>query len=37
LRSLTQGRATYVMEFSHYDVIPEKVSNSIISNVGGIF
>jgi elongation factor G len=37
LRSLTQGRATYVMEFSHYDVIPEKVSSSIISNVGGIF
>jgi len=36
LRSLTQGRATYVMEFSHYDVIPEKVSISIISGISGI-
>jgi len=36
LRSLTQGRATYVMEFSHYDVVPEKVSKSLISNIGGI-
>ena len=36
LRSLTQGRATYVMEFSHYDVVPEKVSSSIISGIEGI-
>ena len=36
LRSLTQGRATYVMEFSHYNVVPEKVSKSLISNIGGI-
>jgi elongation factor G len=36
LRSLTQGRATYVMEFSHYDVVPEKVSISIISGISGI-
>lgn len=25
LRSLTQGRATYFMEFAHYDPVPEKV------------
>jgi elongation factor G len=25
LRSLTQGRATYFMEFSHYDTVPEKI------------
>jgi elongation factor G len=25
LRSLTQGRATYFMEFSHYDAVPEKI------------
>jgi elongation factor G len=36
LRSLTQGRATYVMEFSHYDIVSEKVSNSIISGINGI-
>jgi len=36
LRSLTQGRATYVMEFSHYDVVPERVSSSIISSIEGI-
>ncbi len=36
LRSLTQGRATYFMEFSHYDVVPEKVMDSIISKVEGI-
>jgi elongation factor G len=27
LRSLTQGRATYFMEFSHYDPVPEKIMN----------
>jgi elongation factor G len=36
LRSLTQGRATYVMEFSHYDVVPEKIYKSLVSNYGGI-
>lgn len=30
LRSLTQGRATYFMEFSYYDTVPEKVSSSLI-------
>jgi elongation factor G len=29
LRSLTQGRATYFMEFSHYDAVPEKVSRTL--------
>lgn len=27
LRSLTQGRATYFMEFCYYDIVPEKISN----------
>jgi len=36
LRSLTQGRATYVMEFSHYDAVPEKVTSTIISKFSGI-
>lgn len=34
LRSLTQGRATYSMDFSHYDVVPEKISS--ILTVAGI-
>jgi len=33
LRSLTQGRATYFMEFSHYDTVPEKIS-SILTVAG---
>lgn len=33
LRSLTQGRASYFMEFSHYEVVPEKVKDSIMSKL----
>jgi len=29
LRSLTQGRATYFMEFSHYGAVPEKISRTL--------
>ncbi len=29
LRSLSQGRATYFMEFSHYDAVPEKISKTL--------
>jgi len=31
LRSMTQGRASYVMEFSHYAEVPKNVSEEIIS------
>ncbi len=31
LRSLTQGRATYTMEFKHYSEAPKNVSESIIN------
>ena len=34
LRSLTQGRATYFMDFSHYDVVPEKIAGILAA--GGI-
>jgi elongation factor G len=34
LRSLTQGRATYFMEFSHYHEVPERISG--ILTVGGV-
>ena len=33
LRSLTQGRATYSMQFSHYEEVPSSVSEKIMSNI----
>jgi len=35
LRSMTQGRATYSMQFSHYDEVPKAVSEEIISKHSG--
>jgi elongation factor G len=35
LRSMTQGRATYSMHFSHYEEAPKAVSEEIISRVRG--
>jgi elongation factor G len=32
LRSLTQGRATYTMEFKHYSEAPKQVAEAIMSN-----
>jgi elongation factor G len=32
LRSLTQGRATYSMEFKHYSEAPKNVAEAIISS-----
>ena len=34
LRSLTQGRATYTMEFKHYAEAPKNVAEAIISARG---
>jgi len=31
LRSLSQGRATYTMEFKHYTEAPKNVADSIIN------
>jgi elongation factor G len=31
LRSLTQGRATYTMEFKHYSETPKSVAEAVIS------
>ncbi|MBU1078338.1 MAG: elongation factor G [Spirochaetes bacterium] len=33
LRSLTQGRATYSMQFSHYDPVPQNLIEKIIGKV----
>jgi elongation factor G len=35
LRSLTQGRALYTMQFSHYDETPKFITDQIIEKVSG--
>jgi len=35
LRSLSQGRAVYSMEFDHYEAVPQSIAESIISKVKG--
>jgi elongation factor G len=32
LRSMTSGRASYTMEFSHYDPVPRNVADEVIEN-----
>ncbi|MBI4849484.1 MAG: elongation factor G [Nitrospirae bacterium] len=35
MRSKTQGRATYTMQFAHYDEVPKNISEDIILKVKG--
>ena len=35
LRSMTQGRGTYTMQFSHYDEAPRNVAEEIVAKVKG--
>ncbi len=35
LRSLTQGRATYTMEFKHYAEMPKTIAEGVISKLTG--
>ena len=35
LRSMTQGRATYTMQFSHYDQVPSSISEEISAKAVG--
>jgi len=35
LRSRTQGRATYTMQFSHYAPVPKQVGEEIMAKVKG--
>ncbi len=35
LRSKTQGRATYTMQFSHYEEVPKTITESIVAKVKG--
>jgi elongation factor G len=35
MRSMTQGRASYTMEFSHYEEVPHSVANEIMGRAAG--
>jgi elongation factor G len=35
LRSKTQGRATYTMQFAHYEEVPKNISEDIVIKVRG--
>jgi elongation factor G len=35
LRSLTQGRATYTMQFAHYTQVPSSISDEIVAKNRG--
>ncbi len=35
LRSMTQGRGTFTMEFSHYERVPDKLAQKVIARGGG--
>jgi elongation factor G len=37
LRSKTQGRGTYIMQFDHYEEVPKNIADAIVVNrQGGI-
>ena len=36
LRSCTQGRATYTMQFGHYDAVPGPIQDEIVKRIRGI-
>jgi elongation factor G len=35
LRSKTQGRATYTMQFSHYEEVPKSIMEGIVAKIKG--
>jgi elongation factor G len=35
MRSKTQGRATYTMEFSHYEKAPKSIEDEIVAKASG--
>ena len=35
LRSVSQGRASYTLKFSHYQVVPKEVMNQIVAKISG--
>ena len=38
LTSMTQGRGTYAMEYSHYDIVPQPIADKIVAaaKAGGV-
>jgi elongation factor G len=36
LRSMTQGRATYTMQFDHYDEVPRNIADEVVSRAKGL-
>jgi elongation factor G len=36
LRSQTQGRATYSMQFDHYDEVPQQQADEIVARATGM-
>jgi len=36
LRSRTQGRATYTMQFSHYEEVPKNITEAIVAKIRGV-
>jgi elongation factor G len=36
LRSVTQGRATYTMQFDHYDEVPKNLADEIVARARGL-
>ena len=36
LRSATQGRATYSMQFTHYDEVPQQMADEIVARATGM-
>jgi elongation factor G len=36
LRSLTQGRASYYMEPSHYEEVPRNIADAIVAKAGKV-
>ncbi|HET6464990.1 MAG TPA: elongation factor G [Nitrospiria bacterium] len=35
IRSMSQGRATFTMQFSHYDQVPKQIADEIVAKVQG--
>ena len=35
LRSMTQGRATFTMQFDRYDDVPASIASTIVESIGG--
>ena len=36
LRSISQGRASYYMEPSHYEEVPKNITDAIVAKVGKV-